>query len=294
MIECGFIGLGNIGKPMAKNLARKAVQSKLSLRVYDVMPAPMAELEALGAKPVDSPEEIARHCELVGICVRHDQDVEDLLYGSGASAGIFELAPKGAVYAIHSTVNRDNMRRWGREAAERGLHVVDAPITGGEAKAEAGDLCIMLGADEVLSERLQPMLACMSTSVVAAGAVGDGTVLKLANNLMNYIAFVAASEGMGLVKNAGVNPEKLLEVVEANGVMGPLARQFVTGRDGMHAACSVEDMEAIFGPFANLAEKDLDHALALAGQLKLNLPCGKTARDGIRQTFLHPIVPANQ
>lgn len=291
MIQCGFIGLGNIGKPMAKNLARKAEQKNLQLWVYDVMTEPMDELEALGAQPVSSPEQIALNCELVGICVRHDGDVEELLYGKDGQPGIFELAKPGAIYAIHSTVSRDNMRRWGREAEHKGLHLVDAPITGGQARAESGELCIMLGADEMLGERLKPMLSCMSTAVVAAGAVGDGTVLKLANNLMNYIAFVAASEGMGLVKNAGVNPDKLLEVTDANGVMGPLARQFVTGRDAMFEACSAEDMQEIFGPFANLAEKDLDHALALAAQLKISLPCGELVREKIRHSFLTSITP---
>ncbi len=293
MIECGFIGLGNIGKPMAKNLARKAAENNLSLRVYDVMPEPVVELVELGAEGVNDPLDIARHCELVGICVRNDQDVEDLLHGVAGKPGIFQEGRKGAVYAIHSTVTRDNIVRWAKEAEEYGMHVVDAPITGGEAKAEEGELCIMLGADDHLAERLKPMFDCISSVVVSAGEPGDGTVLKLANNLMNYISFTAASEGLGLVKNAGVDPEKLLEVVASNGVMAPMAKQFATGRDMMIDACSREDMEAYFVPFAKLAEKDLDHALGLAKQLGIRLSCGEAVRQGIYKTFLYSIAPEN-
>ncbi|QQD17770.1 NAD(P)-dependent oxidoreductase [Spongiibacter nanhainus] len=291
MLNVGFIGLGNIGKPMAENLAKKATDHGLSLQVYDVMPEPVADLVALGATAADSPLDIARDCDLVGICVRHDQDVEDLLYGKGGTPGMFEQARSGAIYAIHSTVTRDNIVRWAGDAGRYHMHVVDAPITGGAAVAAEGGLCVMLGTEPAIAERLKPMLDCVSTTVVAAGRPGDGTVLKLANNLMNYIAFTAASEGTALVKAAGVDVEKLYAVGEANKVLSPMAKQFVSGRDMMLEAASESDVRAIFEPFATLAEKDLDHALSLAGQLGISLPCGETARAGIFHSFLHAITP---
>ncbi|WP_295877444.1 NAD(P)-dependent oxidoreductase [uncultured Zhongshania sp.] len=289
MMHCGFIGLGNIGKPMAENLAKKCATYDMALTVFDVMPAPMADLAALGASTANSPEDMAKQCELIGICVRNDDDVEQLLYGANGRDGMLKLGRPNAIFAIHSTVTRDNIVRWAADAKQHNIHVVDAPITGGAGGAAAGTLCIMLGASPELSERLQPMLSCMASKLVAAGEPGAGTVLKLANNLMNYTAFTAISEATALVKAAGVDVEKLFEVGEANGVITPMAKQFVTGRDGLFSGCTKDEMFSIFGPFAGLAEKDLDHALHLAAQLGLEFSVAKKVREGIHQTFLEVI-----
>lgn len=286
MIQCGYIGLGNIGKPMCANLVRNAAENGLSLRVFDIASAPVEEMVALGAAAADSPEDIARHCELIGICVRHDADVDNLLYGDGERPGMLAVAAKGTVLAIHSTVTRDGILRWAKDAGERGLHIVDAPITGGASGAAEGTLCIMAGGDAEAVARCQPMFTCTSKAVVHAGEVGNGTVVKLANNLMNYAAFSAISEGTALLRAAGVEVQALYDVGAANGVITPMMKQFVDGRDGMRAACSDEDMRTIFGPFAGLAEKDLDHALTLAGQLALQLPQTRTVRRHIDDVFM--------
>ena len=286
MIQCGYIGLGNIGKPMCANLAKNASAQGLSLQVFDIAPEPVAEMVALGALAASSPEDMARECELIGICVRHDGDVENLLYGDGERPGMLAVATKGTVLAIHSTVTRDGILRWARDAAEKGLHIVDAPITGGAGGAADATLCIMAGGEAEAVARCQPMFACTSKAVVYAGEVGNATVVKLANNLMNYAAFSAIAEGTALLRGAGVDVQALYDVGAANGVVTPMMKQFIDGRDGMRAACSDEDMRAIFGPFASLAEKDLDHALALAGQLKLALPQTTTVRRHIDAVFM--------
>lgn len=286
MIQCGYIGLGNIGKPMCANLAKKAQQHGLAMHVFDIAPEPVAEMVALGAAAADSPEAIAKQCSLIGICVRHDGDVENLLYGDGERPGMLAVAAKGTVMAIHSTVTRDGILRWAKDAAEKGLHIVDAPITGGAGGAADGSLCIMAGGEEEAVARCQPMFACTSKAVVYTGEVGNATVVKLANNLMNYAAFSAISEGTALLRAAGVEVQALFDVGAANGVVTPMMKQFIDGRDGMRAACSDEDMRAIFGPFASLAEKDLDHALALAGQLGIALPQTTTVRRHIDAVFM--------
>ena len=111
-------------------------------------------------------------------------------------------------------------------------------------------------------------------------------VLKLANNLMTYAAFTAVSEGVALIKKAGLNPEDLYAVGDVNGIITPSAKQFITGREGLLAGCTEEQMDEFFGPFAGLGEKDLDHALALCRELNLELPATETVRKNIRQTFL--------
>lgn len=288
MIQTGYIGLGNIGKPMCANLIKNAPAAGLEITVFDVMPEPMAEMVALGAKAVAAVGEIAAACELIGVCVRDDNDVDSLLYGD---EGLLALAAPGTIVAIHSTVTKNNVLRWAKDGAEKKIHIIDAPITGGAQGAAEGTLCIMVGgADEVVA-RAQAMFACTSKKVVHGGEVGAGITLKLANNLMNYAGFTAVSEGVALVKHYGLNPDDLYAVGQANGVITPMMQQFISGREGLLAGCTVEEMESIFGPFAGLAEKDLDHALNLAEELKLSLDATKQVRKGIRNTFLNGVSP---
>ncbi len=286
MINAGYIGLGNIGKPMCANLIKHAPAAGLEVTVYDVMPEPVAEMVALGGKAASSLAELASRCALIGVCVRDDKDVDSLLYGDD---GIFANAASDTIVAIHSTVTKANVLRWANDGAEKQVHIIDAPITGGAQGAADGTLCIMVGGSEAVLQRAKVMFDCTSKKLVHGGQVGAGIVLKLANNLINYAGFTAISEGLALVKHMGLNPEDLYAVGQANGVITPMMQQFIAGREGLLAGCTEEEMAAIFGPFAGLAEKDLDHALDLAEELKLSLPSAKQVREDIRNTFLKGI-----
>ncbi len=283
MIQVGYIGLGNIGKPMCATLIKNGASAGLKVSVYDVMPNPVAEMVALGATAAASVRDVAERCDLIGVCVRDDKDVESLLYGD---EGLFARGREGSVIAIHSTVLRTNLLRWAKDAQAHSMSVIDAPITGGAAGAADGTLCIMVGATEAALEKAMPMFEPTSKRVVRGGDVGAGIVLKLANNLITYAAFTAVSEGVALIKKAGLSPDDLYAVGDVNGVITPSAKQFITGREGLLAGCTEEQMQEFFGPFAGLGEKDLDHALALCEELDLELPATKTVRKHIRQTFL--------
>jgi 3-hydroxyisobutyrate dehydrogenase len=283
MTDTGYIGLGNIGKPMCANLIKNGKKAGLAVTVYDVMQPPIDEMVALGARGAASVAELAARCKLIGVCVRDDNDVDKLLYGD---KGLLANAAAGTIVAIHSTVTKTNILRWAADGADKSIHIIDAPITGGAQGAADGTLCIMVGAEPDVLAQAQPMLDCTSKKVVHGGEVGSGIVLKLANNLMNYAAFTAISEGLALVKRSGVSPEDLFAVGQANGVVTPMMQQFITGREGLLAGCTPEQMLEFFGPFAGLAEKDLDHALDLARQLGLTLDMTEQVRKGIRNTFL--------
>ncbi|MAY35882.1 MAG: 3-hydroxyisobutyrate dehydrogenase [Spongiibacteraceae bacterium] len=283
MTQVGYIGLGNIGKPMCSVLIKNGAQKGIQVTVFDVVAEPVAEMVELGAKAADSVASLAAECDVIGVCVRDDKDVDAILYGD---EGMLTNGRSGAVIAIHSTVTRTNMLRWAKDAAEFDIHVIDAPITGGASGAADGSLCIMVGAEEAALGKALPMLECTSKRVVHGGKVGSGVVLKLANNLMTYAAFTAVSEGVALIKKAGLNPEDLYAVGDVNGIITPSAKQFITGREGLLAGCTEEQMDEFFGPFAGLGEKDLDHALALCRELNLELPATETVRKNIRQTFL--------
>jgi 3-hydroxyisobutyrate dehydrogenase len=289
-IATGYIGLGNIGKPMCTNLVKNQGKNGLQVYVYDVMPDPIQEMVALGALAANSGREIAEKCALIGLCVRNDGDVENLFYGDN---GMLANAAKGTIIAIHSTVTRDNIIRWANDAAKYDIHVIDAPITGGASGAADGSLCIMVGGEDSVIERATPMFTGTSKVVVHAGELGAGAVLKLANNMITYAAFTACSEAIALMKNAGLEPDRLYEVGKANGVITPSGQQFISGREALLAGCTAEQMDEFFGPFAGLGEKDLDHALNLASQLNIALPVTEKIREGIRKTFTEGVIPTS-
>ncbi len=278
MSNIGFIGLGNIGKPMALTL----LKSHGSLKVFDVNDKACEALAQQGASIAQNAGDFA-DCELLGLCVRHDQDVEDLLY----TEGLLKKLKSGASIAIHSTVTRDNILRWAEDAKQAGISLIDAPISGGADGAKNGTLVFMVGADNDSDfERLNTIYGKAAAAVIHAGGLGAGTVLKLANNLMTYSAFAAVSEALELAKSKGLTLELLHQVGQVNGVLTPQMHRFISNREMLAPACSAADMQALFGPFAGLAEKDLDHALALAEQGHLELGACKAVRTKIKDVFL--------
>lgn len=273
----GFIGLGNIGKPMARHLLKLGEP----VYVHDLAPAPLAELVALGAQAA-TPRELAAQCRVVGLCVRDDRDVNALLHGDD---GLLANLRADAIVAVHSTVTQAALLRWAGEAEARRVHVVDAPITGGAAGAEAATLCAMVGGSDRLLERLRPVLSAWAGKIVHAGPLGCGIALKLCNNLMSYAAFAALDEGTRLARAAGLDPRLLIEVGRANGVVTPQMEAFHGNREAL-AARGGDARRQAFGPFAALAAKDLDAALQSAAALGVELPATARLRTLIERVFV--------
>lgn len=278
MSAVGFIGLGNIGKPMAKRLPRLGRKVVL----YDLDPAPLRELAALGCEATASPGQLARACAIIGVCVRGDADVEALLQGPD---GLLRNAARGTIIAIHSTVTQDALLRWSRQGGEAGLHIIDAPITGGAAGAEAGTLTYMVGGDAEVLERCRPVFATSGQKIIHAGPVGRGIALKLCNNLMTYAAFAAIHEAAALARAGGLDVNLLLEVGRSNGVVTPQMEAFLGGRDKL-AAAGEAMLKQAFAPFAALGRKDLHAALASADALGLDLPLARQLELQMEDVFM--------
>lgn len=275
----GFIGLGNIGKPMAKHL----MKGPFNVYVYDVFEKPREELAKLGATAVSNPKEMFQLCDHIGLCVRDGKDVESLLYGAD---GILANAKAGTVVAIHSTVYRKEILKWFAEGKAKGIIIIDAPITGGAGGAEQGSLCYMVGADAATLEKCRPVLETSAGKIIHAGEVGIGIVLKLCNNLITYAQFTAVAEASKLAKSCGLSETVLREVGKSNGVINEQMHTFISGRNGCLASCTPEQMEQIFGPFAKLGEKDLDCALASAEEAGLQLRATELVRKMIADVYL--------
>ena len=275
----GYIGLGNIGKPSAQRLIGGAFHA----HVYDVYAPAMEELIAAGATACESVAVLASVCEHIGICVRDDAQVEALLQGDD---GIFANARPGTLVAVHSTVTQANLLAWSVQAAERGIDLIDAPITGGAHRAADGTLCYMVGGTEDQVARGTPVFETSAEKVVHAGPVGSGIALKLCNNFIQYTEFVAMAEATRLAHACGLSGDVLRDVGLSNGVVNEQMHMFVSGRNGLAGNCSEEDMEQIFGTMGRLGRKDLECALTTAKDKDVSMPTAQFICDRIENVFL--------
>ncbi len=278
-LPVGFIGLGNMGKPMARNL----VCDTLEAWVHDVQQAPVDELVALGARSA-TPADIARHCRVIGLCVRDDRDVEALLYGA---EGMLALAAPGTVIAIHSTVTQAGLLRWAKDAAERGVDLIDAPVTRGKLGKEPHFICYMVGGTAEVLERCRPVLETSAESIIHAGPLGAGIALKLCNNMITYLEFIAMSEALAIAERSGLSIEVLADVGRGNGVINERMVAFASNRIKLREQLGEAGFAAAFGPFGKLGEKDLDAALDTARSLELHLPATALARTMIHDVFMN-------
>jgi 3-hydroxyisobutyrate dehydrogenase-like beta-hydroxyacid dehydrogenase len=276
--RAGFVGLGNIGKPMAKRL----VHGGLETTVYDVVDAPVRELAELGAKAAASPRELAAACDSIGICVRDDADVLDVLHGDD---GLLAGAVPGSVIAIHSTVQPETVEAVALAAAERNVGVVDACITGGAALAEQGALTYMVGGDAEHLEHCRPAFETSARKIVHAGALGNGARAKLCNNLMTYLCWTAAYEGVCLARAVGLPQEVLDEVTLSNGIQSEPMQRFIAIHKLPDEARRSEGMQSVLRGHVAVAEKDLAWTLQLARQAGVSLPGTALASQIMAQVY---------
>ncbi|WP_240641417.1 NAD(P)-dependent oxidoreductase [Nocardioides ferulae] len=266
----GFVGLGNIGRPMALRLAEAAQRGELELSVYDVAPGPVAELEAAGAKAAGSVAELAGRVDVLCVMVRDDDQVREVL---GEALGV---AGDRLTVAIHSTVAPATPAALADTAARHGVKVVDAPVSGGSMGAAAGTLAIMVGGTDEAFEAARPALELMGSKVVHAGPIGAGTSFKLARNLMHFVAFTAATEAQRLAEAAGLDLKALGEVVRHTDAItgGPGA---IMHRDTAAPLDPDDFWFAVFDHVRALGEKDLGFAVDLADRLGVDVPLAREA-----------------
>lgn len=277
--QVGYIGLGNIGRPCAERM----IGDDFAVVVYDAFPEAMEPVVSAGATGAASVGELAAACEHIGICVRDDAQVEALLYGDD---GILSRAAPGTLVAVHSTVTQKNIVRWHEEASEKGVQLIDAPITGGAHRAADGTLCYMVGGTAEQVALGTPVFMTSGEKVVHAGDIGAGIALKLCNNFMQYTEFVAMAEATRLATACGLSVDVLREVGLSNGVVNEQMHMFVSGRNSLALSCSEEEMAQFFGVMGKLGEKDLDCALATAQDHGVVMPTAEYVRDRIEAVFL--------
>jgi 3-hydroxyisobutyrate dehydrogenase-like beta-hydroxyacid dehydrogenase len=190
MQSAGFIGLGAMGAPMAKRI----VSADFDLSVFDVRPENADPLVELGARCAGSLREAAEGAEALVLMVVNAEQIEDALFGGDGAAET--LSPESAV-VVMSTVGPEVVRGIEGRLAGRGVRLLDAPVSGGVARAERGDLLIMVGGPADLFEEVRPLLAAMGSTVAhCGGSVGDGQSVKLVNQLLCGVHIAAAGEAL--------------------------------------------------------------------------------------------------
>ena len=205
-MKIGFIGLGIMGKPMAKNLLKAGHE----LVVYDLVAAPVAELVKAGAKAGLSPKDVAVKSDMVITMLPNSPEVKEVVLGKD---GVIEGSRPGTMVVDMSSIAPLAAKEVAAALAEKGVEMLDAPVSGGEPKAIDGTLAIMAGGKAEIFEKVKPVLLKMGTSAVLCGEIGSGNVTKLANQIIVALNIAAMSEALVLAAKAGVDPGRVFAAI---------------------------------------------------------------------------------
>jgi 2-hydroxy-3-oxopropionate reductase len=206
MKRIGFIGLGIMGSPMAKNL----LKAGYPLTVCDIVPAKVQVLVDAGAAAAPTAREAAAPSDVVITMLPNSPDVEQAVLGAG---GVLEGARPGTILVDMSSIAPLASRRISERAGRQGVVMLDAPVSGGEPKAVEGKLAIMVGGPPEAFEEVRPILAVLGATVTHVGEIGSGNIAKLANQIIVALNIAAMSEAMVLATKAGVSPEKVYQAI---------------------------------------------------------------------------------
>ncbi|MBB3857001.1 3-hydroxyisobutyrate dehydrogenase [Xanthomonas arboricola] len=270
MSKIAFIGLGNMGGPMAANLSKAGHQ----LRVFDLVPAALDAAVAAGAHAASSAHDTLADAEIVISMLPASRHVEALYLGE---AGILAQIPEGALVIDCSTIAPASARKLAAEAQARGLAVLDAPVSGGTAGAAAGSLTFIVGGAAQVLERARPVLQAMGKNIFHVGDNGAGQVAKLCNNMALGVIMAATGEALALGVAQGLDPAVLSQMMAVS-----------TGRSWATEVCNpwpgvlpnAPASRAYSGGFGNdLMLKDLGLVAESAVQAGVSIPLGELARN---------------
>ena len=263
--KLGYIGLGNMGAPMAKRL----VEWPGGVTVFDVRTEAMTPLAELGASLADSVADVAA-ADIISITVLNDKQVREVV------AELAAHAKPGTVIAIHSTISPETAVELAADLKPKGIHVIDAPVSGGGGAADKGELAVMVGADRQVYDQIKPAFKQFASMVIHAGEPGAGTRMKLARNMLTFIGYAAACEAMKLAEAAGIDLAQLGRVVRHTDALtgGPGA---IMVREDMSTLAPDHWLHDAFTHTRGLGEKDLSLALALGEATGTELPLAELA-----------------
>jgi 2-hydroxy-3-oxopropionate reductase len=252
----GFIGIGFMGKPMSTNLLRAGY----SLIVHDVNRGPIQELVKAGAKEAFSPKEVAQAADIVFTSLPDDQVVEEVFLGKN---GIIEGVASGSILIEMSTISPTTVRRVAEKLAQKGVEMLDAPLSGGVVGAEKATLSIMVGGKAEIFERVLPILQKLGKNITHIGDHGTGQIAKAANQIIVALSIDAVAEALIFAKKAGADPAKVRKAL-----LGGFAQSRVLEEHGQRM------LDRNFEPGGKMRfhQKDIGIVLSIARELGIYLP----------------------
>jgi 2-hydroxy-3-oxopropionate reductase len=262
-MNIGFIGLGIMGKPMARNLIKAGHQ----LVVFDIVSERIAETVEFGAIRGESAKDVAARSQVTITMVPDGPEVEAAILGK---LGALEGAKPGSILVDMSSISPLVAQKIGTACSSKGIEFLDAPVSGGEPKAIDGTLAIMAGGKQETFETVLPLLKAVGSSAILTGPVGAGNVTKLANQIMVAVNIAAMGEALVLATKAGLDPE-----IVFNAVKGGLAGSSVLNAK----APMVISRNFKPGFRIRLHQKDLRNALLAAEDMKVSLPFTSLAQQ---------------
>ena len=251
-MKIGVVGVGLMGGAIAANLLSRG----WSVQVYDVVPEKIQTLQALGAKACTSAAQAATNCEALILAVVNDAQARAALLGNTgktAADGVVHGMPTGGVVLLCPTLSPQAVESLAQELAAQGLYTLDAPMSGGPARARDGSMSLMVAGPDAVVQRCQGLLDAMAAHVFRISAqVGDGARTKLVNNLLAGINLVGAAEVLGLAHKLGLDASRTLDVIEQS------SGQSWIGVDRMRRAIAGD-----FAPRAHMTLLEKDTRLAI-------------------------------
>lgn len=266
-MRLGFIGLGKMGRPMTRNLLSAGYEVTVHNRSRGVV----EELSREGARPANSPAEVAQAADLVITCLPTPASVEEVYF---AEHGLIGAAREGQVLVDCSTVSPALSRRQYAAARDRGAHFLDAPVSGGPAGAESATLTIMVGGDAEAVEKARPVFQALGQNTHHVGAAGAGSVVKLVNQLLVGIHMAAVAEAIVFGVKAGADPQALLDV---------LSTSFGSSRMLTRSVPMFMERQFEAGTPINLLLKDLGLIHEVGKELDVRLLLGAVAQEVFKE-----------
>ena len=263
MADLGFIGVGIMGKPMAGHL----IKAGNTIYTYDVVPTGVEELVKQGAVACDSSKEVAQKGDIVIVMVPDTPDVEKVLFGHN---GVIEGISAGKIVVDMSSISPVATKEFAERLAEKGVEMVDAPVSGGQVGAENAALSIMAGGKPAVFEKVKPLFELMGKNISLIGGNGDGQTCKVANQIIVALNIEAVAEALLLASKMGADPEKV-----RNALMGGFAGSRILELHGK----KMIDRKFEPGFRVRLHQKDLNLALSTARTVGLFLPNTATAQE---------------
>ncbi len=263
MAELGFIGIGIMGKPMAGHL----LAAGHTVHVYDIVPAGVDELVGKGAVKRASAKEVAEKGEIIFVMVPDTPDVDNALFGAG---GVAEGISAGKIVVDMSSISPVETKQFAARLAEKGVDMIDAPVSGGQVGAENAALSIMVGGKEQVFSKVRPYFELMGKNINLVGGNGDGQTAKVANQIIVALTIEAVGEALLFASKAGADPENVRQAL-----LGGFAQSRILEVHGERM------IKRTFNPGFRIRhqQKDLNNALSAARVLGLSLPGSANAQE---------------